>query len=244
MNHLTEEDLVLYHYGETPEPAVVEDHLARCERCRAERDGLAKELGLFDRLAVPERDETYGGQVWRRLRPLLSEPEAARRPFFAAFQPWLLATSLAALLFAAFLAGRFWPRAGGAALGPAARERILLVAVGDHLDRSQMILLEFVNADPSGFPGGDARERQAAEELVGANRLYRQTATHAGDSAMASALDDLERVLLEIAHSPSPEARQALRRRIESEGTIFKVRVITSRVREREKAPARAAARS
>jgi len=81
-------------------------------------------------------------------------------------------------------------------------------------------------------------EQSRAEELVTANRLYRQTATTLGDAAMASVLDDLERVLLEIARSPSEISSQelvALQRRIESKGILFKVRVVGSQVREREK---------
>ncbi len=35
-----------------------------------------------------------------------------------------------------------------------------------------------------------------------ANRLYRQTAASSGDDRVVSLLDDLERVLLEVAHSP------------------------------------------
>ncbi|MFQ5694512.1 MAG: hypothetical protein ACE5HB_00830, partial [Terriglobia bacterium] len=56
-----------------------------------------------------------------------------------------------------------------------------------------------------------------------------------------SVLDDLERILLEIANSPetlsSPDFEE-LRRRIESKGILFKVRVIGSQVRERERATA------
>ena len=41
-------------------------------------------------------------------------------------------------------------------------------------------------------------------------RLYRQTARTTGDSAVASVLDDLERVLIEIAHSPSEVSSEQL----------------------------------
>jgi hypothetical protein len=243
MKHLTPEDLILHHYGEEPAAAHAEAHLASCHSCRGERDRLAGELSLFDALPAPSRGEDYGGQVWRRLRPRLPEPEAPSVPFLFA-RPWLSGASLAALLAAAFLAGRLWPRSPAPAQASNVREKILLLAVGDHLDRSQMVLLEFVHADPTGSPGGDAREREWAEELVAANRLYRQSAAHAGEAGVASVLDDLERVLLEIAHSPSAETREALRRRIETEGTIFKVRVIRSQIREREAVPATATARS
>ena len=54
-------------------------------------------------------------------------------------------------------------------------------------------------------------------------------------------LDDLERVLIEIAHSPTEVSSgqlDDLRQQIESRGLLFKVRVLGSQVREQEVAPA------
>ena len=45
-------------------------------------------------------------------------------------------------------------------------------------------------------------ERERAEELVAANRLYRQTATATGDAAVSELLDELERILVELAAGP------------------------------------------
>jgi hypothetical protein len=76
-----------------------------------------------------------------------------------------------------------------------------------------------------------------AEDLLDDNRLYRQTARTTGDNSMASVLDDLERVLLEIAHSPSEISSQQLndlREQIESRGLLFKVRVLGSAARDSE----------
>jgi hypothetical protein len=56
---------------------------------------------------------------------------------------------------------------------------------------------------------------------------------------MAAVLDDLERVLVDIAASPSTVSQEDLdtvRRRIESKELLFKVRVVSSQVRERQKA--------
>jgi anti-sigma factor RsiW len=237
--HLTEEDLILHRYGEAPEPEAIESHLASCADCRGQRDRLEADLALLDRLVVPERDAAYGAAVWRRLKPRLAEPP---RPVFAWWRPLAFATIAAALLAAAFLAGRFWRLTPeeGRALAPEVRERILLGAVGDHLDRSQVALLEYVHA-PATAPE-DPRETRVAEELVAANRLYRQSAASAGEAGVASVLDELERVLLELAHDPGPEGRAKLQRRIEE--TLFKIRVIRSQVRQREQAPAPKAARS
>jgi hypothetical protein len=116
------------------------------------------------------------------------------------------------------------------------RERILLVDLGQHLDRSQMVLVELVSADDKGSVDISS-ERARAEQLVAANRLYRQTAVSTGDTAMASVLDDLERVLVDIAASPktmTQEDLDSVRRRIDEKELLFKVRVMASQVRARQ----------
>ena len=149
------------------------------------------------------------------------------------------------LMLVAFLAGRFTrtPQPpptvmtlAGASISEQVRERILLVAVGEHLERSQMVLVELVNAQP-----GDrldiSGERRRAKDLVNESRLYRQTAVNSGDAQVAGVLEELERVLLEVAHSPariSGAELDSLRRRIEDEGILFKMRVVESTIRGRE----------
>jgi len=73
------------------------------------------------------------------------------------------------------------------------------------------------------------------------NRLYRQTAASTGEKGVASVLDDLENVLMEIAHSPSEVSNQQLddlRQQIQERGLLFKVRVLGSQMREQESRPA------
>jgi hypothetical protein len=239
MNHLTEEQFVLYYYGEGDESPAVRAHLDGCEACRAEYASLQRVLNVVDSAPVPERDATYGALVWHRLQPSLkwNRPPGLFWWLWPA-RHWAAAALVATLLVAAFLAGRYYPKAQRAQTANAGqvRERILLVAVGDHLDRSQAVLLEVVNAQP-GQPLNVASERERAGDLVADNRLYRQTAAHAGDTRVASVLDDLEPVLLEIAHGPdflTPEQVENLRQRIEGDGILFKVRVAGSTVRHRE----------
>jgi hypothetical protein len=145
---------------------------------------------------------------------------------------------MAGLVVAAFLAGRYYPKPPQSPQMAAGqvRERILLVAVGDHLERSQMVLVELVNARP-GQALDISSEQERAGDLVAENRLYRQTAARTGDASVAGVLDELEPVLLEIANGPArltPDEVDKLRRRIEGDGILFKVRVVGSTVRHRE----------
>ena len=153
---------------------------------------------------------------------------------------WALAT--AALVILAFLTGRFVEhratpsqiaftddvQPAGAISSETVRERVLLVAVGDHLERSQMVLVELANAHTR--DGLDiSAERQSADELLASNRLYRQTAVQMGQTNVADLLGDLERVLVEVARGPSQVSMQQLadiQQRIESQGILFKVKVI------------------
>jgi hypothetical protein len=116
------------------------------------------------------------------------------------------------------------------------RESVLLVAVGDYLDRSQMVLIELANANPKRELDISA-EQERAHGLVSETRLYRQTAEHTGDAAVAGVLDQLERVLMDITHEPSrisPEELEKLRERLKSEGILFKIRVLGLNVRHEE----------
>ena len=236
MNHTTEEQLVLWYYGEADDAAEIETHLAACEGCRTGYRALQAVLNTMDAAPVPERGPEYGGEVWQRI-----ENRAGKRWRLRRRQWWIWAPAMAGLLVLAFFVGRLSrPPAAPAMAGNQVRERILLVAVGDHLERSQMVLAELSNA-PEGTGRIDiSEERQRAEELLDDNRLYRQTASNNGDGAVASVLDDLECVLLEIAHSPSEvsgDQFENLRREIEERGLLFKVRVLGSQVREQENRP-------
>jgi hypothetical protein len=147
--------------------------------------------------------------------------------------------ALAASLLLAFLLGRQTapPAAKEAAATPPVRERILLVALGEHMEKSQMVLAELVNA-PAERPADVRSEQRFAEELIPENRLYRQALARSGDSGLSDVLDDLERVLVEIANGPSElSARQLqeVRERIESKGILFKVRVVGRQMKEKSR---------
>jgi hypothetical protein len=247
--HLNEEQLVLYHYGEEQyrEPAerrAVAGHLAACANCRASYEALQRVLAAVETLPVPERAEGYSGEVWLRLRPRLDSAPGKTKlsgwAWWLAPQRWVLAGGMAVLLIVAFLVGRITqePKVT-AGIPQEARDRILMVAVGEHLEKSQMVLVELSNM-PSGGKVDISSEQHMAAELVGANRLYRQTALNSGEAGMASVLEQLERVLVEVANSPSEVSSkelESLRKRIESQGILFKVRVIGSDARQRAQQP-------
>lgn len=242
--HLSNEDLVLHYYAESEGLAEPEAHLGECSECRSRYRTLVQVMNTVDSINIPERPADYEVQVWQRLEPRLGRPRRSWRRWLQPRQ-WAVAAAVTAMLVVAFFAGRWSnPTAAPGQVakgGPASqvRERVLVIAVSDHLDRSQMMLLELVNS-PDNKKVNIADQQQTAEDLLEANRLYRQTAVKSGDAGVATVLDELERVLLEVAHSPEnldKEQLASLRREIEEQGVLFKVRVLGSRLRQQQDRP-------
>ena len=245
--HLNDDDLVLHYYGEMPsdEEARTAAHLASCAACQQNYTGLQRVMAFVDSAPAVEPAEGFERIAWARLEPALAASRRGGWRSWFVFSPASLALSAGVLLLigASFMAGRLTQTTGPGGAGPQSpekvRERILLVDLGEHLDRSQMVLVELVSADDTGGNVDISLEQSRAEQLVAANRLYRQTAASTGDAAMASVLDDLERVLVDLAAGPktvSQEDLDLVRRRIMSKELLFKVRVVSSQVRQRQKA--------
>lgn len=170
----------------------------------------------------------------------------------ARLRPWLAAAAVVTLAVGAYWLGRHDAGIGGPPPTPtiangtpepslgiqAIRERVVLAALGEHLDRTERTLVELVNSQPGGRVDISA-EQAWARDLLEANRLYRQAASGAKTPALSQVLDDLEPVLLEIANSPSQitsDEFETLRGRIEARSLVFKVRVSGADVRARQRA--------
>jgi hypothetical protein len=245
MNHMTEEELIAYREGVTEERAAISEHLATCEQCRAEFERIEAVLAALDTLPVPDPGADYGRRVWQQIAPRLQQKRL--RWWQAWIEPRRLTAlgAVAALIVVAFLAGR-WTRhsreGDNVASREQVRERILIVAVGEHLGHSEQMLVELSNAEPNNPAQKEiniSAEQRRAEDLLEENRLYRQTALQEGDTGLASVLDDLERVLLDVAHSPdevTPKQLEAIREKIEARGVLFKVRVVSKELQQRQEA--------
>ena len=230
MKHLTEEQIVLHCYGDAADSEAIEQHLQACPQCRAEFNKVKALLAGIPAVEVPEPPAYLEQKVWLRVRDQVPD----KKP--VSWMPkWAWGAMMAVLLAAAFLAGRFWPHTVDSPKQPLAAkanpQRVLLVAVGDHLERSQMLLVEIMNSNEQGTI--DLSDEQAhARDLLDANRLYRVSAQRTGDPAMAHLLDELERVLAEIADGPSeltPGELKEIRSRIQSQDLLFKIHVIGSK---------------
>ncbi len=244
--HVTDDELILHFYGEAPgEAPRIDEHLSECGECRQNWVVLQRTMQLVDGAEVPDAPADFERVMWARVQSSLPNP-AARFTWWSP-RVWAPIAGLAAVVALVFVSGRLWPRVApntAPASAPTAttdariaRERVLLTALGDHFEQTENLLVEIKNTP-------DARrvdlgfEQQRARNLVAASRLYRETATEDGDVELSSILEDLERVLVDVAGSPehmNAQELRSLRTRIEDDNLLFKVRALTTAVRERER---------
>src|SRR5262245_50468324 len=136
-HHLTEDELILHSYGEIEraDRARVDSHLADCADCQAAKEQLARVMAMIDTAPPVEAPEGFERITWARLEPKLDDHKRTLRSLFW-FPQWAFAGGVAALLVAAFWAGRITsvpsnPSTPGL-VAQVEPERVLQAAVGDH----------------------------------------------------------------------------------------------------------------
>jgi len=235
MRHLSDSQLAALSLELAP--ARTQRHLQACADCRSRLAAFEQVLALTAAAPVAEPPAGFSDTVWQRLQAHLDAPPVRPRPRpLARARVWALAASLALV---AGLAWRLHPRSAPSrpilvAPSASAPSPVLLQAVTEHLDRTQVLLVELAHAAPGGARGAPAAvnvapEQRRARALLASNRLYQQNASRSGNAAMAHLLGALEPVLLEIAHSPdqvSPAGWRQLQARIATSGILFQVRVV------------------
>ena len=240
--HLTDEELLLdfYDEGTDIDRTRVRSHLDACEECRALDRELRAVLTAVDTTPITEPPSGFEREMWARLEPLLPVQHTRQTRWQWMMPRLAVAASLGILLVAAFAAGRVWdgsPQSSPdlAVADSSVPERLLRAEVEDHLERSQRMLVELVNADYTSGPSLEG-DRARAADLVAAGRLYRRSAEQVGDAEIGNLLEDLERVLVEVANGPADEAPEELarlRQRIDDQDLVFRVRVVAREMKER-----------
>ena len=248
MRPLQEEDLILYYYGEAADPEHIEGRLKSSSELQERYAALCLILDAVEEPPIPERSPSYGSSIWHRISPQMggSTKSSWGWRWMRPSRQWALAATLILLLVTAFLVGRWVPGPEApqvAGLSVDGRDRILLMTVADHLERSEMLLLELVNTHENGDIDLSV-ERQLASELGGESRLYRNAAEQAGKTDLAVLLTQLETVLVELSNGPQtvPSADLGeLRVRLDEGDVLFRVRVLGSRIRQEVETGDRAA---
>jgi hypothetical protein len=252
MNHLTEEELIARFYRESSpygESSLgnLDAHLPSCHECSARYAELKHDLESVRLAPIPLRTADYGDQVWQALRPSLT-PYEPQQKAWRNWITWKFAVSAAAfalLAVAAFIGGRIWERHNNKVTQIAAntqtKQRVVLVVLTDHLDRTERLLVALQHTDAADTEENSQLQSEA-RELLASNRLYRASAGDAGDPALAAALDRLERVLAEVANNPTLTSADLnrVRNEMNTGGILFEIRVLLSRSPDQTSQPSHA----
>jgi len=246
MKHLTEEELVERYYGEGADAAGV--HLEECAECAASLAMLENELAPMRVADVPERSADYAEQMWARveagLPPRPAKPSQVARPTL--WRALRFAAAGAVVVAGAFYGGtvyEHWQQhKTQAKVQPApaapAQPKVVVVVLGDHLDRSERLLVELKHADAES-PEVVNPLRDEAQSLLAANREFRDDAVKEGDPALTLALNHLDSLLTEIANQPGgldAAGLARIRSEMNADGLLFEVRVLRSKNPHRTKA--------
>jgi hypothetical protein len=235
MKHLEEAELIEHYYEESANMGESERHLKGCPVCAKQYAELCRILDAVATSTPPARREDYIEQVWRSIDGSLPVYEKPKRTWMRYYRPLGWAAACVLLVAVAFVAGRRWERKQvspvAVAVDPQARQRLVIVVLGDHLDRSERLLLQLNHAegnDPSALP-----LRSEARELLASNRLVRQSAMRAGKLNVEASLDRLERLLMELSNEPdsfTEDDLNRLRQEMNTDSLLFDIRVLRSRV--------------
>ena len=233
MKHLIEDEFIELYYGEGSSGSNA--HLKACRECSRKYAEFTRSLEEIRPVAVPQRSADYGERVWQTLRTQLVpyEKKTASWRGWANWRAATLAIGCAVVLAAAFFGGRYWERSTkkvDIAESPQATQRVVLVVLSDHLDRTERLLVQVEHSE-SPDSTENAQLQSEAQELLASNRLYRVTASNTGDAALAGSLDRLEGVLAEIANNPNLTATdlKRVRKDMNTRGILFEIRVLQAR---------------
>jgi hypothetical protein len=236
--HLNDDQLVLLYYREPLEEAGLDGHLAGCALCLGRFETLTRVLRIVAQDEVKEPAGDFEARMAARVLAAAKRPERGRVLPFPRMTHFLAAgAALAACLILAFSVGRQLGRVEEKTLSAShTQERVLLTALGEHLGRSRVTLVELKNREVS---DADMKALQvAADNLVTASRLFRAAAERAGEGPIADVMEETERLLVRFAAAPDAEAKgelEGLRKRVDSRDLLFRLQVMEARVEKREK---------
>ena len=250
--HLTDNQIVLLYYREPLEEAGFDGHLAGCEQCLARFERLTRVLRVVAQDDVPEPAGDFETRMATRVLAAAKAPEPKgldpkrldqRRVlqfpgrFQRAARILAAGAALAACLLLAFSVGRRIGRVEEKTLSAEqTQQRVLLTALGEHLGRSRVTLVELNNREVS---SKDLKDLQAAaDNLVAASRLFRAAAERAGEGQIADVMEETERLLVRFAAASDADAKSelnGLRKRVDSRDLLFRLQVMEAQVEKREK---------
>jgi hypothetical protein len=254
MKHLSEEELLAQVYGEG-DIVAVKRHLDVCAECSNAYMALEGDLAEMKFAEPPARDAGYGETVWQSLSGSLRAYESGTWIWLRGglWKGLSFATACALVVASAFIGGRLWERKHSQDTAKFSAqsnqqqvshisqpERVVVVVLSDHLDRSERLLVELKHAD------GENTElvsplRDEARSLLAANRICRKNAKPGDDPELPALLDRLDHLLQQLANQPGGldgATLTRLQKDMNTDGLLFEVRVLRSRLPAQQKSAA------
>lgn len=257
MDTIRDTDLILYHYRDGLSDADIEAigrAMAASESLRARYAALLATLGVVDAQPVPEPADGFEQRLWQRWEQRVDAEPHSAQPHRAHARPAPRAShragvrrlpryaammlALVAAVGVGFLLGRqpVDPRGAPATGAPPAlashdmAARVLDAYVASHLRETEGVVLTAVNSDNAALLAGN---RELAAGLLESNRLYARAAARAGNTRLASFLQQLEPLLIELANPAPTEAIQGsdgLRDYVDKTDLLFQLRAAQARI--------------
>lgn len=251
MKHVSDEELVAHVYGEG-DIAAVRRHLDDCAECSHAYTALKSELAEMKFAEPPARDASDGEKMWQSISGSLPvyERRSANWLRGIGWRSWSYVAASVLLVACAFFGGRMWERKEAQSTAtisspktqpPAEQERqperVVVVVLSDHLDRTERLLVELKHAE-----NGDTVSPlpDEARGLLAANRICLKNARK-DDKALTGALDHLDHLLAQLANQPGGLDKATINRlqnEMNQDGLLFEIRVLRSRSPERAEAAA------
>lgn len=242
MSHVTDHELVLFHYGDGLAPAraaQIEDALVFDAELRLRLADLRESLAVVaDAWPADATDDGLEARVWARLQPVLPARRASPswrerlarlveplRPAQVAFASLpLAALGLGYLIGQREVAPA--PTTNASLLADDAGSRVLASFLSAHLQGTERVLLVAANS-----PDDAEAARELAASLLESHRFYALAAERAGKPALAQFLRELEPVLIEVANEQGAIA-PALGAEIRDRDLAFKTRAAAALARQ------------
>lgn len=211
MSHVTDQDLLLFHYRDGLAPQRVreiEDAMFFDAELRLRLAALRETLaGIGEAWPGDEADAGLEARLWHRIEPGMAA-RGNRVSWRQRLRDWIeplrpAPVAFAGLLLAALGVGYLIGQRGDPPPSPGttplmaqdASARVLSAYLASHLQDTERALLVASNS-----PDDAATARQLATELLDSHRVYAIAAERAGKPALARFLRELEPVLIEIAN--------------------------------------------
>jgi hypothetical protein len=239
----------LYHELTPEQQEFFDNHLQECSSCRSEFEKLQSTLKIMDLREQETLPEEFWTNFQQKLEAQLDQEEKSKRPHVVQFinplkmvrtvPRWTqyLAAAILLIVIGMFIGRYFNPGAYSpepfTQIENPSSSYVRPAAVDDrafrYLERSKILLLGIVNADPDAGEASTpdySREKQVARGLIQEAAVLKDDLTDANRRKLYQLVSDLEVILLQIANLETQNdlpAVEMIRSGVERRGILLKI---------------------